>query len=43
MDLLAIPKVERVDNLGDHGIEIKIPGDTKPIRQWASVGDCANG
>lgn len=38
-DLLTTPKVERVDNLGDSGIEIKILGDTKPIRQWALTGE----
>ena len=38
-DLLTTPKVERVDNLGDHGIDIKILGDTKPIRQWALTGE----
>jgi len=38
-DMLNIPHVERVDNLGDSGIEIKILGDTKPIRQWALTGE----
>jgi len=38
-DMLTIPHVERVDNLGDNGIEIKILGDTKPIRQWALMGE----
>lgn len=38
-DLITTPKVERVDNLGDSGIEIKILGDTKPIRQWALMGE----
>jgi small conductance mechanosensitive channel len=38
-DMLTTPHVERVDNLGDHGIEIKILGDTKPIRQWALTGE----
>jgi len=38
-DMLNIPHVERVDNLGDSGIEIKILGDTKPIRQWALMGE----
>jgi small conductance mechanosensitive channel len=30
--------VLRVDNLGDSGINIKILGDTKPIRQWDVMG-----
>lgn len=38
-DMLTVPHVERVDNLGDSGIEIKILGDTKPIRQWALMGE----
>ena len=38
-DLITTPKVERVDSFGDHGIEIKILGDTKPIRQWALMGE----
>jgi len=38
-DLLTTPHVERVDNLGDHGVEIKIMGDTKPMRQWALMGE----
>jgi len=38
-DMLTIPHVERVDNLGDSGIDIKILGDTKPIKQWALMGE----
>ncbi len=38
-DLLTVPHAERVDNLGDSGIEIKILADTKPIRQWALMGE----
>jgi len=38
-DMLNTPHVERVNNLGDSGIEIKILGDTKPIRQWALMGE----
>jgi len=38
-DMLTVPHVERVDNLGDSGIDIKILGDTKPIRQWALMGE----
>ncbi len=33
------PKALRVDNLGDSGIEIKIVGDTKPIKQWDVMGE----
>jgi small conductance mechanosensitive channel len=28
-----------VNDLGDSGIEIKILGDTKPIRQWETMGE----
>jgi small conductance mechanosensitive channel len=38
-DLLTTPKVERVNNLGDSGIDIKILGDTKPGRQFALTGE----
>jgi small-conductance mechanosensitive channel len=38
-DLLTTPEVLRVDNLGDSGIDIKILADTKPIRQWALMGE----
>ena len=37
-DLITTPKVERVNNFGDSGIEIKILADTKPMRQWALTG-----
>ncbi|MBE0416075.1 MAG: mechanosensitive ion channel family protein [Dehalococcoidia bacterium] len=37
--ILKAPEVLRVDNLGDSGIEIKILGDTKPIRQWEVMGE----
>ena len=33
------PKSLRVDNLGDSGIEIKVVGDTKPIKQWEVMGE----
>jgi len=39
VDLLTVPHAERVDNLGDSAIEIKILADTKPIRQWALMGE----
>jgi len=38
-DFVSTPKVRRVDNLGDSGIEIKILGDTKPSRQWDVMGE----
>jgi small conductance mechanosensitive channel len=37
--IISPPKVERVDTLGDSGIEIKILGDVKPIQQWAVMGE----
>jgi len=36
---ITTPQVLRVDNLGDSGIDIKILGDTKPIKQWAVMGE----
>jgi len=38
-DFVTTPQVLRVDKLGDSGIEIKILGDTKPIRQWDIMGE----
>ena len=38
-NLISTPKVLRVDNLGDSGIEIKILGDTQPLRQWDVMGE----
>lgn len=37
--ILKAPQVLRVDNLGASGIDIKILGDTKPIRQWDVMGE----
>ncbi len=37
--ILKTPRVLRVDNLGDSGIELKVLGDTKPIRQWDVMGE----
>ncbi len=37
--IISAPKAERVDNLGDSGIDIKILGDVKPIQQWAVMGE----
>ena len=39
LDLLTTPKVERVNNLGESGIEIKVLGETKPVRQWTLTGE----
>ncbi len=38
-DFITPPQVLRVDNLGDSAIEIKILADTKPIKQWAIMGE----
>ena len=38
-DFASTPQVLRVDNLGDSGIDIKILGDTKPMRQWDITGE----
>lgn len=38
-DFVSTPKVLRVDKLGDSGIDIKILGDTKPLRQWDLTGE----
>lgn len=37
--ILKPPQALRVDKLGDSGIEIKIIGDTKPIKQWDVMGE----
>lgn len=37
--ILSVPQVLRVDDLGTHGIEIKILGETKPIYQWEAMGE----
>jgi len=37
--ILKAPQFLRVDNLGDSGIELKVVGDTKPIRQWDVMGE----
>lgn len=36
---VKVPSVLRVDKFGDSGIEIKVLGDTKPLRQWAATGE----
>jgi small conductance mechanosensitive channel len=35
----STPRVLRVDNLGESGIDIKIMGDVKPMEQWAVMGE----
>ncbi len=37
--LITPPKSLRVDNLGDSGIDIKVVGDTKPVKQWEVMGE----
>jgi small conductance mechanosensitive channel len=37
--MITAPEVLRVNNLGDSGIDIKILGDTKPLQQWALMGE----
>jgi small conductance mechanosensitive channel len=37
--ILTPPKSLRVDNLGDSGIDIKVTGNTKPIKQWEVTGE----
>ncbi|MFH0913702.1 MAG: mechanosensitive ion channel family protein [Chloroflexota bacterium] len=37
--ILTPPRALRGDKLGDSGIEIKILGETKPIRQWDVMGE----
>lgn len=34
----TVPRVLRVDNLGDSGIDIKILGDVEPLQQWNITG-----
>jgi small conductance mechanosensitive channel len=37
--IITPPKALRVDNLGDSGIDIKITGETKPVKQWEVMGE----
>ena len=37
--IITPPKFLRVQNFADHGIVIKIPGDTKPLKQWEITGE----
>ena len=37
--IITPPKALRVDNLGDSSVDIKIVGDTRPIKQWEVTGE----
>jgi small-conductance mechanosensitive channel len=37
--IIGAPRALRVDSFGDSGIEIKILGETQPIRQWDVMGE----
>jgi len=37
--IIGTPRVLRVDNFGDSGIDIKILGETKPLKQWDVTGE----
>jgi moderate conductance mechanosensitive channel len=37
--MISAPQVLRVENLADSGIEIKVLGDTKPMKQWQVAGE----
>jgi len=37
--VLEPPSVLRVDSLGDSGVEIKVLGNTRPIKQWDVMGE----
>ncbi|MDD5703974.1 MAG: mechanosensitive ion channel family protein [Dehalococcoidales bacterium] len=37
--IITPPQVLRVDNFGDSAIEIKMLGETKPIKQWDVMGE----
>lgn len=37
--ITGAPRALRVDDFGDSGIEIKILGETQPIRQWDVMGE----
>jgi small conductance mechanosensitive channel len=38
-DFLSTPKVVRVDNLGNDGVDLKIVGDVRVFKQWELTGD----
>ncbi len=37
--ILGMPQVLRVQNFADSGIEIKVIGETKPLKQWEVTGE----
>ena len=37
--LLSTPTALRVNDLGNHGVDIVVRGDTKPMQQWALTGE----
>jgi len=37
--IMKAPKFLRVDNFGDSGIDMKILGETKPMKQWEVMGE----
>jgi len=37
--MLTTPQVLRVENFGDSGIDIRVMGDTKQMRQWEIMGE----
>lgn len=37
--IIGAPRVLRVDKFGDSGIEIKVLGETKPLKQWDVTGE----
>ena len=37
--IITAPQVLRVDNFGDSSIDIKMLGETKPMRQWELTGE----
>jgi len=38
-DIIKSPQFLRVDNFGDSSVDIKILGDTKPLKQWDITGE----
>jgi len=37
--ITKVPQVLRVDNFGDSAIDMKVLGETKPMRQWEVMGE----
>jgi len=37
--IINAPQVLRVDNFGDSAIELKVLGETKPLKQWEVMGE----